>query len=91
MSASRPAVTRGQASAHGRRYLSVADVVERYGGAWSEWQVREMARTGRMPHRKPAGTNRLLFLAGELDAWDDGTPLQSVRVAKGGRVVRPAA
>ncbi|HEY2374264.1 MAG TPA: hypothetical protein VGH82_17220 [Gaiellaceae bacterium] len=69
----------------------MADVHERYGGSWSEWQVREFARTGRIPHRKPAGTNRLLFLAAELDQWDDGAPLEIRRLPKGGRVVVPAS
>ena len=73
-----------------RRYLTVEAVAARYGGAWSEWQIRELARTCRIPHRKPSGTARLLFLERELDAWDDGAALTVKRLSKGGRTVTPA-
>ena len=72
-----------------RRYLTVKDVAARYGGAWSEWQIRELARTNRLPHRKHAGCSRLLFLETELDAYDDGAPLHVRTLPKGGRIVTP--
>lgn len=72
-----------------RRYLTIPEVAERYGNAWSEWQLRELARTSRIPHRKPVSTARLLFLESELDAWDDGAPLEVKKLPRGGRVVRP--
>jgi predicted DNA-binding transcriptional regulator AlpA len=75
--------------ANGRSYLQVGDVVERYGGALSQWTVYELARTGQIPHRKHAGGKRLLFLAAELDAWDDGEALQVRKLPRGGRVVTP--
>lgn len=74
-----------------RRYLTLADVEERYAGAWSRWQLYELARTSRIPHRRPAGTRRLLFLESDLDAWDDGAPLDVRRLPRGGRVVLPTS
>jgi excisionase family DNA binding protein len=71
----------------GRRYLSVGDVAARYGV--SEWTVYDWARRTRIPFRKHPGSNRLLFLEAELDAFDDGAPLEVKRLARGGKVVTP--
>jgi predicted DNA-binding transcriptional regulator AlpA len=70
-----------------RAYSSVEAVAERYG--WSAWTVYDRARRGLLPHRKPIGTRKLLFLEHELDAWDDGAQLEVQELADGGRVVRP--
>lgn len=75
--------------ADSRRYLSVPDVVDRYGGTLSSWSVYEYARGGRIPHRKRPGAKALLFLEDELTAWDDGAELEVRRLPRGGRVVRP--
>ncbi len=72
-----------------RRYLDVAAVAERYG--CSEWTVYDRARRNLLPHRKHPGSNRLLFLESECDAFDDGAPLAVQRLARGGKVVRPRA
>jgi len=71
------------------KYLQVQDVVGRYGGALSSWTIYELARTGRIPHRKHVGGKRLLFAERELDLWDDGAPLEVRQLPRGGRVVRP--
>lgn len=68
-------------------YLKVEDVAELLG--CSVRTVHERARLSEIPHRKPPGARRLLFLEPELRAWLDGTPLESVALARGGRVVRP--
>lgn len=72
-----------------RRYLSVPDVVERYGGTLSIWSVYEGARNCTLPHRKRPGTKTLLFIEEELDAFDDGAELEVQRLPRGGRVVKP--
>jgi hypothetical protein len=51
-------------------------------------QVRDHCRQRRMPHRRPAGTRRLLFDEDELAAWLDGASLEVVESPAGGRVVR---
>ena len=68
-------------------YLTVEQVAERL--HISVRTVRERTRLAQIPHRKLAGQRRCLFLADELDAWLDGTPLHVVELAGGGRVVRP--
>ncbi len=70
-----------------RRYLDVAAVAERYG--YSSWQVYERARRNLLPCRKHPGGSRLLFLETDLDAFDDGAPLEVTRLARGGKVVKP--
>jgi hypothetical protein len=42
-------------------YVGIAAVLERYDGEWSRWQIRELCRTHRFPHRKMPATKRLLF------------------------------
>ncbi len=70
-----------------RRYIDVAAVADRYG--LSTWQVYERARRNLLPCRKHPGSNRLLFLEADLDAFDDGAGLEVVRLVKGGKFVRP--
>jgi hypothetical protein len=74
--------------------LTVSDVVERYGGLWSPWTVRDLARRGLMPHRVAPGTRPLQFPEAWLDAWDAGAELETVKVrgprgVSPGRIVRP--
>jgi hypothetical protein len=75
------------------RYLRLDDVVERYGGAFSEWTIRDKARRGLIPHLKHPGSKLVLFRADWLDAWDEGSPLERrdirTRGVGVGRVVRP--
>jgi hypothetical protein len=52
-------------------------------------QLREHARRAQVPHRRPAGTRRLLFSEEEIVAWTDGAALEVVETPGGGRVVRP--
>jgi excisionase family DNA binding protein len=68
-------------------YLQVEDVAELLG--CSKRTVHERARLAEIPHRRPPGARRLLFLEAELRAWLDGVPLELVQLPRGGRVVRP--
>ena len=71
------------------RWTGVDGVVDYYGGTYSKWQIYELARTCRLPHRKRPGGKVLMFDLAELALADDGAPLEIRRLAKGGRVVRP--
>jgi excisionase family DNA binding protein len=68
-------------------YLTVEGVAEMIG--CSTRTIHERARLGEIPHRKPPGARRLLFLESELREWLDGAELERVDLARGGRVVRP--
>jgi hypothetical protein len=72
-----------------RRYLTLDDVLARYGGAYSRAQLYELTRRSLVPHRKLQGGRPLLFIEEELDAFDDGASLEIVKTPRGGRVVRP--
>ena len=76
-----------------RVYLTLRDVVERYGGSYSAWTLREKARRGEIPHLKHPGGKALLFREDELDLWDVGVELERRvvrrRGASPGRVVTP--
>ena len=67
-------------------YLLVEGVAELLG--CSIRTVHERARLGEIPHRRPPGARRLLFLEPELRAWLDGAGLERVELPRGGRVVR---
>lgn len=74
-------------------YLTVGAVVERYGGAYSAWTLREKARRGEVPHVKHPGSRAVLFREDWLDAWDEGAELER-RVVRhrglsAGRIVKP--
>jgi predicted DNA-binding transcriptional regulator AlpA len=68
-------------------YLGVQDIAEML--SMSPWSVYDKARTGRLPHRKPPGSRKLLFLEDEVRAWVDGAELEVFSTAGGGRVCRP--
>jgi hypothetical protein len=69
-------------------FLLVDDVAARY--LLSPWSIHERARLGQIPHRKLAGgSSRLLFIASELTAWENGAELEVTETASGGRVCRP--
>lgn len=74
-------------------YLTLPDVVARYGGAYSIWTLREKCRRGEVPHLRHPGFKCLLFREDWLDAWDEGCDLERrvirQRGAAPGRVVRP--
>jgi excisionase family DNA binding protein len=72
----------------GSPYLLVEDVAALLG--CSKRTVHERARLAEIPHRRPPGARRLLFLEGELRAWLDGAKLECVELPRGGRVVRPS-
>ena len=72
-------------------FLSMPQVVERYAGVWSKWTIYEQTRNGQIPHRKLPGRRELLFPLADLEAFEDGAPLETVKLPKGGRIVRPVA
>jgi excisionase family DNA binding protein len=74
---------------NGSPYLLVEDVAELL--HCSTRTVREHVRLNEIPHRKPSGARRILFLEAELRAWLDGAPLEVTRLPRGGRAVRPKA
>ena len=51
--------------------------------------VHELTRLCEIPHHKLPGSRRCLFRVDELEAWEDGTQLDVLRLPRGGRVVRP--
>jgi hypothetical protein len=78
-------------TAAARVYLSLPQVVDRYAGVWSKWTLYELTRTGQIPHRKLPGRRELLFPLADLEAFEDGAPLETVKLPDGGRIVRPVA
>lgn len=68
-------------------YLTVEDVAARL--RCSTRSVHEWTRLGEIPHRRLPGQRRCLFLLAELEAWEDGAKLETVDLARGGRIVRP--
>lgn len=77
--------------AQGSTYLQVKDVAERL--RCSTRTVHELTRTCAIPHRRLPGTRRCLFREKELEAWENGLPLEVTELPRGGRLVipRPAA
>jgi len=74
----------------GRVFLSIDQVVERYGGVWSKYQIREQARRGLLPHKKLPGRRDLLFPVDHRERYEAGeTDLERVKLPNGGRVCRP--
>lgn len=76
-----------------RRYISLPDVVERYGGTYSAWTIRDRCRRGEIPHLKHPGSKCILFREDWLDLFDEGAELERETVRRRGlspgRVVRP--
>lgn len=70
-------------------YLSLPQVVERYAGVWSKWQLYEWTRTGQIPHRKLPGRRELLFPVAELEEFENGAELETIELRRGGRICRP--
>ena len=70
-------------------YLLVEEVAQRL--RCSTRRVRELCRLHEIPHRKLPGSRRLLFLAQELELWENGMELEAIELPRGGRVVRPIA
>lgn len=75
------------------RYLTLDQVVDRYGGNLSAWTIREKARRGDLPHLKLPGTKKVMFREDWLDEHDAGAELEREVLRKRGlspgRVVRP--
>lgn len=69
------------------RYLLVEDVAERL--RCSIRTVHELTRTNAIPHRRLPGTRRCLFRLDELEAWEDGAPLEVSELPRCGRLVVP--
>jgi len=76
-----------QMIASGSPYLLVEDVAERL--RCSTRTVHELTRTSAIPHRRLPGSRRCLFRREELEAWEDGSPLEVTALPRGGRVVAP--
>lgn len=53
--------------------------------------VHELARRNEIPLRRLPGCRRLLFAAEHLTQWEDGAPLETIQLSRGGRVVRPVS
>jgi excisionase family DNA binding protein len=79
------------AAARSNAYLQVEDVAERL--RCSTRTIHELTRTSAIPHRRLPGTRRCLFREEELEAWENGSPLEATELPRGGRLVlpRPAA
>jgi len=76
-----------QMIASGSPYLLVEDVAERL--RCSTRTVHELTRTSAIPHRRLPGSRRCLFRLEELEAWENGTPLEVTALPGNGRVVSP--
>ena len=70
-------------------YLLVEDVAQRL--RCSTRTIHELTRTSAIPHRRLPGSRRCLFRLDELQAWEDGSPLEVRDLPRGGRVVTPGA
>jgi len=68
-------------------YLLVEDVAERL--HCSTRTIHELTRTNSIPHRRLPGSRRCLFRPDELEAWENGSPLEVTALPRGGRVVTP--
>lgn len=68
-------------------YLLVEDVATRL--RCSPRTIHELTRTRAIPHRRLPGGRRCLFREDELEAWEQGAPLEILETPGGGRVVRP--
>jgi excisionase family DNA binding protein len=71
----------------GSPFMLVEDVARLLG--CSRRTVHERARLAEIPHRRPPGARRLLFLEAEIRAWLDGAELECIQLPRGGRAVRP--
>ena len=68
-------------------HLTVEQVAKRL--HYAPWTVRDLARRGELPHRRPPGRRRLLFPLRDLEAWEAGAELEQKRWGRDGRIVRP--
>lgn len=68
-------------------YLTSAEVAARL--RCSIRSVHERTRLNAIPFRKLPGGRRVLFLEGELRAWEDGADLEAIERPDGGRIIRP--
>ena len=55
----------------------------------SRYTVGDQLRRGLIPHRRMPGTRRCIIPRRDFEAWLDGAELETVRLAGGGRIVRP--
>jgi len=53
--------------------------------------VHSLVSRRQLPHRRIAGTRRVLFVPAELEARANGAELEVLELPRGGRVVRPKA
>jgi hypothetical protein len=72
-----------------RVYLTTEEVAARE--RCSVRSIHSLTAACMIPHRRLPGQRRCLFLEDELERWEDGTPLETVELDGGGRIVRPKA
>jgi excisionase family DNA binding protein len=70
-------------------FLLSEDVAELLG--LSRSTVQEQMTRCLLPHRRLPGTRRCIVPRRDFEAWLDGAELETVKLARGGRVVRPIA
>jgi hypothetical protein len=66
-------------------FLNVGEVARRE--RCSERTIHELARLGRIPHRRRPYMRELVFYPEELDAWRNGAELEVEEQKVGGKVV----
>ncbi len=69
--------------------LLVEDVAKLLGASRSS--IQERCAKGLIPHRRMPGSRRLLIPRADFEAWLAGAELVTIRLAHGGRLVRPVA
>jgi hypothetical protein len=71
-------------------FLTVEQLVERYGGVWAPAVLRRHARAGMLPHIKFPGRKEVLFPLADLERFEAGqVDLEMVTLPHGGRMCRP--
>lgn len=84
-----PLRARGREGHAADELLVVEDVAAMLG--WAISTVQEKCVRGLIPNRRLPGTRRCLIPRSDLQAWLDGAELETVRLARGGRICRPKA
>ena len=72
-----------------KELLHVEDVAELLGESVAT--IQEKCARGILPNRRMPGMRRILIPRADFDAWQDGAELETISLARGGRVVRPVA
>jgi hypothetical protein len=71
-------------------FIGMPELLRRYTGVWSRYQLYEHIRCGRLPHRKLPGRRELIFNVADLEAYEAGNvDLETIKLPDGGRICRP--